>query len=115
MPTAAVFAFDLHRSAQDRAGGWDAYGSVPARWGLLVGAEHVVVLEGVTDDTMRKWRRRFCQHGLDGLRDLPRTGAASTIWARSTSRCSPLARRARANSTAVAHRAGLSDRGSTQA
>ena len=29
---------------------------------------------GVTDDTVRKWRRRFCQHGLDGLRDQPRTG-----------------------------------------
>ncbi len=29
---------------------------------------------GVTDDTVRKWRRRFCQHGLDGLRDRPRTG-----------------------------------------
>src|SRR6478752_4011861 len=26
---------------------------------------------GVTDDTVRKWRRRFCQHGLDGLRDQP--------------------------------------------
>jgi transposase len=29
---------------------------------------------GVTDDTVRKWRRRFCRHGLDGLRDLPRSG-----------------------------------------
>jgi transposase len=29
---------------------------------------------GVTDDTVRKWRRRFCQRGLDGLRDRPRTG-----------------------------------------
>ena len=29
---------------------------------------------GVTDDTVRKWRRRFCQHGLDGLRDRPRPG-----------------------------------------
>jgi transposase len=29
---------------------------------------------GVTDDTVRKWRRRFCQHGIDGLRDRPRTG-----------------------------------------
>ena len=29
---------------------------------------------GVTDDTVRKWRRRFCEHGLDGLRDRPRTG-----------------------------------------
>jgi transposase-like protein len=36
---------------------------------------------GVTDDTVRKWRRRFCQHGLDGLRDRPRTGrpAASRL------------------------------------
>jgi transposase len=29
---------------------------------------------GVTDETVRKWRRRFCRHGLDGLRDRPRTG-----------------------------------------
>ncbi len=25
-------------------------------------------------DTVRKWRRRYCAHGLDGLRDLPRPG-----------------------------------------
>jgi transposase len=29
---------------------------------------------GVTDDTVRKWRRRFCQHGLDGLGDRARPG-----------------------------------------
>jgi transposase len=29
---------------------------------------------GVCGDTVRKWRRRFCQHGLDGLRDRPRAG-----------------------------------------
>ncbi len=29
---------------------------------------------GVTDDTVRKWRRRFSQHGLDGLRDRSRPG-----------------------------------------
>ena len=29
---------------------------------------------GICDDTVRKWRRRFCQHGLDGLHDRPRTG-----------------------------------------
>ena len=28
----------------------------------------------ITVDTVRKWRRRFCEHGLDGVRDLPRTG-----------------------------------------
>src|SRR5262249_29202915 len=25
-------------------------------------------------DTVRKWRRRFSEHGIDGLRDLPRSG-----------------------------------------
>ena len=29
---------------------------------------------GVTVDTVRKWRRRFCEHGLDGLRDRSRPG-----------------------------------------
>ena len=29
---------------------------------------------GVCDDTVRKWRRRFCRRGLDGLCDRPRTG-----------------------------------------
>ncbi len=28
----------------------------------------------VSDDTVRKWRHRFHRHGLDGLRDRPRTG-----------------------------------------
>lgn len=30
--------------------------------------------EGVHVDTVRKWRSRFAQRGLEGLRDLPRTG-----------------------------------------
>jgi transposase len=29
---------------------------------------------GVCDDTVRKWRHRFCQHGIDGLGDRPRSG-----------------------------------------
>ncbi|MBY0229084.1 MAG: helix-turn-helix domain-containing protein [Gemmataceae bacterium] len=29
---------------------------------------------GCDDDTVRSWRSRFAQHGLDGLRDLPRSG-----------------------------------------
>jgi transposase len=29
---------------------------------------------GVGVDTVRKWRRRFSEHGIDGLRDLSRTG-----------------------------------------
>ena len=29
---------------------------------------------GMHTDTVRKWRRRFCQHGMDGLGDRPRSG-----------------------------------------
>jgi transposase len=29
---------------------------------------------GICDDTARKWRRRFCQRGRDGLADAPRPG-----------------------------------------
>jgi transposase-like protein len=34
---------------------------------------------GVGDDTVRKWRRRFCEHGLDGLRDRPRSGRVAGL------------------------------------
>jgi transposase len=29
---------------------------------------------GIVEDTVRKWRQRFCQHGMFGLRDRPRSG-----------------------------------------
>lgn len=29
---------------------------------------------GICDDTVRKWRHRFAQHGIDGLGDRPRSG-----------------------------------------
>jgi hypothetical protein len=29
---------------------------------------------GVHVDTVRKWRRRFCEHGIDGLTDRARSG-----------------------------------------
>jgi transposase len=29
---------------------------------------------GICDDTVRKWRHRFAQHGIDGLADRPRSG-----------------------------------------
>jgi transposase-like protein len=29
---------------------------------------------GCDDDTVRSWRRRFAERGLDGLLDLPRSG-----------------------------------------
>jgi transposase len=51
---------------------------VPARIVLAAadGASNAAIGRalGVCDDTVRKWRQRFCQHGIDGLRDRPRTG-----------------------------------------
>lgn len=29
---------------------------------------------GIVEDTVRKWRRRFCREGLPGLGDRPRSG-----------------------------------------
>ncbi|HEY2756617.1 MAG TPA: helix-turn-helix domain-containing protein, partial [Pseudolabrys sp.] len=34
---------------------------------------------GVDSATVGKWRRRFVQHRVDGLRDGPRSGAPRTI------------------------------------
>jgi transposase len=34
---------------------------------------------GVCDDTARKWRRWYCQQGLDGLADAPRPGRPRTF------------------------------------
>jgi transposase len=37
---------------------------------------------GICEDTARQWRRRFCQHGLDGLGDAPRPGRPRKFAAR---------------------------------
>lgn len=36
---------------------------------------------GITDDTARKWRKRFCSNGIDGLLDRPRSGRPRTFTA----------------------------------
>ena len=37
---------------------------------------------GVSVDTVRTWRRRFCEHGIDGLTDRPRSGRPRRFAAR---------------------------------
>jgi hypothetical protein len=34
---------------------------------------------GVTPNTVRKWRKRFCTHGYAGLRDRPRSGRPAGV------------------------------------
>ena len=41
--------------------------------------EAIATREGVTPHTVGKWRRRFVEHGPDGLLDEPRPGAPRTI------------------------------------
>src|SRR5436190_19986795 len=37
---------------------------------------------GICEDTARKWRRRYCEQGLDGLADAPRPGRPRKFPAR---------------------------------
>ena len=60
---------------------------------------------GICEDTARKWRRRYCEQGIEGLADAPRAGrprvfpaASGTPLARWT--CPELARHAAASGIA---------------
>lgn len=47
-------------------------------WGLFhhhCSVDEVASRVGVTSRTVRKWQRRFCMEGIDGLHDRPRSGA----------------------------------------
>lgn len=57
------------------------------------GAANAVIArdEGVHVDTVRKWRSRFAERGLDGLRDLPRSGRPSVFEAAAVAEVKALA------------------------
>lgn len=69
---------------------------------------------GVCVDTVRKWRKRFCDNGFKGLVDLPRSGRPRTFAAETVAQRLPLPRPARRRphhplspTTATAHRRHL--------
>jgi transposase-like protein len=47
---------------------------------------------GVTEDTVRTWRRRFCERGLEGLADRPRSGRPRRFPAQVVAEVKALAR-----------------------
>jgi transposase-like protein len=49
------------------------------RCGDGVAVEHIARELGVTDTTVRLWRRRYAEAGLDGLSDAPRPGHPPTF------------------------------------
>jgi transposase len=42
-------------------------------------SKHVAAKLGLDEATIGKWRRRFAEHGLDGLYDEPRSGAPRSV------------------------------------
>jgi transposase len=46
---------------------------------------------GINADTVRKWRKRFCCNGIDGLTDLPRSGRPRTFTAEQVAEVKALA------------------------
>jgi transposase len=46
---------------------------------------------GVCEDTARKWRRRYCENGMDGLADAPRPGRPRKFAARAVAEVKALA------------------------
>ncbi|WP_344864265.1 helix-turn-helix domain-containing protein [Amycolatopsis ultiminotia] len=46
---------------------------------------------GVVEDTVRKWRRRFCDEGMPGLKDRPRSGRPRVFTATTVAEIKALA------------------------
>ena len=74
---------------------------------LAAGARLVEIARqtGVTEQVVRFWGRRFLEHGLEGLHDLPRTGRPPVFSPRGRDACGkdclPAARHSRSLAVAV--------------
>jgi transposase len=79
-PYVIILSADEHHELTGRAGSArSAHRDVVRARIILAAAEgvsnaRIAVGLGLHVDTVRKWRRRFCQHRLAGLADLPRKG-----------------------------------------
>jgi transposase len=79
-PYVIILSTDEHHELTVRAGGARAAHRDVVRAKIILAAAEgnsnaaIAADLRVHVDTVRKWRRRFCQHRLTGLKDLPRSG-----------------------------------------
>lgn len=79
-PYVIILSADEHHELTIRAGSARAAHRDVVRATIILAAARggsntgIAADLGVHVDTVRKWRRRFCQHRLAGLTDLPRSG-----------------------------------------
>jgi transposase len=91
MPS-SLYAISLSESSREELESLSRRGTAPYQMVMRVrivllaagGAANCAIAGrlGICEDTARKWRRRYCEQGLDGLADAPRPGRPRKFPAR---------------------------------
>jgi transposase len=84
-PFEVVLSRDDRTVLEERASSRNASHAVVVRARIVLiaadGARNIDIADrvGVCVDVASRWRKRFCEHGLDGLKDRPRSGRPRTF------------------------------------